>query len=151
MADDNNNYLIEDMLLSMETKEIRTMNDIKNIRNNAIDTIMNDFLCYPKNTENITKIKEDLDNYELIGIPNLYKDDMILFVNTHYFYDMYLEKAKIVRKLPNNELRLRICPGNMRQTNIYKTMALKYVFRKLTDEDRVKINLVETIYSMENR
>ena len=137
---------IEDVLMSIKSKEVRTMQDITNLRENAIDEIMDDFLCYPKNQENIKKIKEDLQDYEVIDISNLYHDDYIAYLNTYHFYNISLEMGKVIRILDDRQLRIRvISKGN---NSIYKTKQLNYIFRKLSDEDKVKINLVEAIYSM---
>ena len=138
---------IEEVLMSINPKEVRTMLQIKADRDAAVDDVMEDFMCYPKNTENIHKIKEDLEGYELIPRENLFKQDTILFLNSYYFYDIYLERAKVIRLEEGDNMHLRILTNN--NSNLYKTKPVKYAFRKLSDEDKVKINLVEAIYSME--
>ena len=137
---------IEQVLLSMNTKEVSTMAQIRAERDAAIHDVMDDFMCYPKNNENIKKIKRDLEGYEIVRRENLYKDDTILFMNSYYFYDIYLEKAKVIRLEDGINIRLKIFTNH--NSNLYKTKPVKYAFRKLTDEDKVKINLVEAIYSM---
>ena len=137
---------IEDVLMSIKSKEVRTMQDIINLRENAIDEIMNDFLCYPKNQENIKKLKKDLQDYEIIDISNLYRDDYIAYLNTYHFYNITLEMGKVIRILDDGQLRIRVISNGNK--SVYKTKQLDYIFRKLSDEDKVKINLVEAIYSM---
>ena len=137
---------IEDVLMSIKSKEVRTMQDIINLRENAIDEIMNDFLCYPKNQENIKKLKKDLQDYEIIDISNLYRDDYIAYLNTYHFYNITLEMGKVIRTLDDGQLRIRVISNGNK--SVYKTKQLDYIFRKLSDEDKVKINLVEAIYSM---
>ena len=137
---------IEDVLMSIKSKEVRTMQDIINLRENAIDEIMDDFLCYPKNQENIKKIKEDLQDYEVIDISNLYRDDYIAYLNTYHFYNITLEMGKVIKILDDGQLRIRVISNGNK--SVYKTKQLDYIFRKLSDEDKVKINLVEAIYSM---
>ena len=99
---------IEQVLLSMNTKEVRTMAQIRAERDAAIHDVMDDFMCYPKNNENIKKIKRDLEGYEIVRRENLYKDDTILFMNSYYFYDIYLEKAKVIRLEDGINIRLKI-------------------------------------------
>ena len=137
---------IEDVLMSIKSKEVRTMQDITNLRETAIDEIMDDFLCYPKNQENIKKLKKDLQDYEIIDISNLYHDDYIAYLNTYHFYNISLEMGKVIRILDDGQLRIRVISNG--NNSVYKTKQLNYIFRKLSDEDKVKINLVEAIYSM---
>ena len=137
---------IEDVLMSIKSKEVRTMQDITNLRETAIDEIMDDFLCYPKNQENIKKLKKDLQDYEIIDISNLYRDDYIAYLNTYHFYNISLEMGKVIRILDDGQLRIRVISNGNK--SVYKTKQLDYIFRKLSDEDKVKINLVEAIYSM---
>ena len=138
---------IEEVLMSINPKEVRTMSHIKQQREEAVDIVMEDFMCYPKNKENIHKIKKDLENYELVPRENLYKHDTILFLNSYHFYDIYLEQAKVIRLEDGDNMRLKIFTDN--NSNLYKTKPVKYAFRKLSDEDKVKINLIEAIYSMD--
>lgn len=138
---------IEKVLMSINPKEVRTMTQIKQQREGAVDNVMEDFMCYPKNKENIHKIKKDLESYELVPRENLYKHDTILFLNSYYFYDIYLEQAKVIRLEDGDNIRLKIFTDN--NSNLYKTKPVKYAFRKLSDEDKVKINLVEAIYSID--
>jgi len=138
---------IEQVLMSINPKEVRTMAQIKQQREEAVDDVMEDFMCYPKNKENINKIKKDLENYELVPRENLYKHDTILFLNSYHFYDIYLEQAKVIRLEDGENMRLKIFTE--KNSNLYKTKPVKYAFRKLSDEDKVKINLVEAIYSMD--
>ena len=56
MANPDYQDTIEQVLLSMNHKEVRTMEQIKNDREAAVDDVMEDFMCYPKNKENIHKI-----------------------------------------------------------------------------------------------
>ena len=137
---------IEDVLMSIKSKEVRTMQDITKLRETAIDEIMDDFLCYPKNQENIKKLKKDLQDYEVIDISNLYRDDYIAYLNTYHFYNISLEMGKVIRILDDGQLRIRVISNGNK--SVYKTKQLDYIFRKLSDEDKVKINLVEAIYSM---
>lgn len=146
MANSDYQDTIEQVLLSMNHKEVRTMEQIKNDREAAIDDVMADFMCYPKNKENIYKIKKELEGYEVVPRENLYKHDTILFLNSYHFYDIYLEKAKVIRLEDGDNMRLRIFTNH--NSTLYKTKPVKYAFRKLSDEDKVKINLVEAIYSM---
>ncbi len=92
------------------------------------------------------KNKKDLQDYEVIDISNLYHDDYIAYLNTYHFYNISLEMGKVIRILDDGQLRIRVISNGNK--SVYKTKQLDYIFRKLSDEDKVKINLVEAIYSM---
>ena len=141
------NKTIEQILLNIKQKEIRTMKSIVNERNLKIDEVVDDFMCYPKNQENIKQIKEKLEDYELITIDQLYKYDTILYIDMYYFYDFELSKIKVLRFEPNGKIHVKRMSSG--KNNVYKTIDIpSAIFRKLTEEDKVKINLVETIYNM---
>jgi hypothetical protein len=146
----NPNKTIENILLNLKHREIRTMEQIRQERNDKIDEVVSDFLCYPKNEENIKKIKEELEGYELVTLEDLYKDDTLMYLNLYYFYDIELSKIRIIAVKEDGKIRVRRWTDT--RQSAYKTMDIPpALFRKLTDEDIVKINLVETVYSMKNR
>ena len=138
---------IENILLNLKKREIRTMEQLNMERNSKIDEIMDDFMCYPKNQENIKKIKEELKDFEVVSIDTVYKDDILFYLDTYYFFDILLAKIKIIGIKDEGKIRIKRWTQN--KHGVYKTINTPAVmFRKLTEEDKVKINLVETVYSM---
>ena len=58
-----------------------------------------------------------------------------------------LSKIKVLRFEPNGKIHVKRMSSG--KNNVYKTIDIPpAIFRKLTEEDKVKINLVETIYNM---
>ena len=133
---------IENILLSIKKIEIRTYADIKKIREQAVDDIFEDFMCYPRNQVNIKKIKDELDGFELVNIENLLKNDTIKYCNKLIFYDIEMCECRVINHRPNNAFSVR-----MHGTDAWKELRDGPFFKKLTEEDKVKISLIEADYA----
>ena len=136
---------IEKILLSIQKKEIRTFNDIKIRREMAIDELFDDFMCYPRNQVNIVKIKEELEDYELVDMENIHKNDIIKVCDKRFFFDISIKKYCVSGIRPDNTMWLKVYGSQQRK--LFKEGPF---FKKLTEEDKVKISLIEAVYS-ENR
>lgn len=129
---------ISTILKNITTKEIRTMEEIQKRTKNAVDDIFSDFMCYKNNELNKKLAFLELEDYEVIDLYNIHKKDDIIYFKTKYFYNIQLVKGKAINVLSGDRLSVKTAG------KIFHVKC-KYYFRKLTEEDKIKISLVEAI------
>lgn len=129
---------ISTILKSITTKEIRTMEEIQKRTKNAVDDIFSDFMCYKNNELNKKLAFLELEDYEVIDLYNIHRKDDIIYFKTKYFYNIQLVKGKAINVLSGDRLSVKTAG------KIFHVKC-KYYFRKLTEEDKIKISLVEAI------
>ena len=129
---------ISDILKNISKKEIRTMTEVRNGVSNAIEDIFSDFMCYKNNEVNKKMAYVELDDYEVVDLYNIHKSDDIIYFKTKNFFNIQLVKGSAVNVLSGDRLSIKT------SGKIFHVRC-KYYFRKLTEEDKIKISLVEAI------
>ena len=129
---------ISDILKNISKKEIRTMQEVRTGVSNAIEDIFGDFMCYKNNEVNKKMAYVELEDYEVVDLYNIHRKDDIIYFKTKNFFNIQLVKGSAVNVLSEDRLSIRT------SGKIFHVKC-KYYFRKLTDEDKIKISLVEAI------
>ena len=133
---------IENIIKSISKTEIRTLTQIKDLNNEAVDDIFADFVNYPRNEENKLDSLEELKEYQLIHYSELYKGDKVAYFKTRDFWNIKLITGTVVGQNKKGEYSVKL-KGN-------KTVYVlpKYIFRKLTEEEKFKIQLIEAVFTL---
>ena len=133
---------IENIIKNISKTEIRTLTQIKDLNNEAVDDIFADFIGYPRNSENKFESLDELKEYQLIHYSDLYKGDKVAYFKTREFWNIKLITGTVVGQNKKGEYSVKL-KGN-------KTVYVlpKYIFRKLTDEEKFKIQLIEAVFTM---
>ena len=133
---------IENIIKNISKTEIRTLTQIKDLNNEAVDDIFSDFISYPRNSENKFESLDELKEYQLIQYSDLYKGDKVAYFKTRDFWNIKLITGTVVGQNKKGEYSVKL-KGN-------KTVYVlpKYIFRKLTDEEKFKIQLIEAVFTM---
>tara|TARA_B100000242_G_C43038922_1_gene484540 strand:- start:628 stop:1050 length:423 start_codon:yes stop_codon:yes gene_type:complete len=133
---------IENIIKNISKTEIRTLTQIKDLNNEAVDDIFSDFIGYPRNSENKFESLDELKEYQLIHYSDLYKGDKVAYFKTRDFWNIKLITGTVVGQNKKGEYSVKL-KGN-------KTVYVlpKYIFRKLTDEEKFKIQLIEAVFTM---
>ena len=129
---------ISNILKNISTKEIRTMDEVRKGVRDAVEDIFGDFMCYKNNEVNRKMALIELEDYELIDLHNIHKRDEIIYFKTRNFFNIQLVKGSAINVLSGDRLSVKT------SGKIYHVRC-KYYFRKLTQEDKIKISLVEAI------
>ena len=133
---------IENIIKNISKTEIRTLTQIKDLNSEAVDDIFADFINYPRNSENKFESLDELKEYQLIHYSDLYKGDKVAYFKTRDFWNIKLITGTVVGQNKKGEYSVKL-KGN-------KTVYVlpKYIFRKLTDEEKFKIQLIEAVFTM---
>ena len=133
---------IENIIKGISKTEIRTLTQIKDLNSEALDDIFADFINYPRNEENKLDSLEELKEYQLIHYSELYKGDKVAYFKTRDFWNIKLITGTVVgqNKKGNYSVKLK---GNK---IVY--VLPKYIFRKLTEEEKFKIQLIEAVFTL---
>ena len=129
---------ISNILKNISKKEIRTMTEVREKVREAVNDIFDEFMCYKNNEVNKKMALLELEDYEVIDLHNIHKKDDIIYFKTRYFYNIQLVKGSAINVLSGDRLSIK------KSGKIFHVRC-KYYFRKLTDEDKIKISLVEAI------
>lgn len=129
---------ISDILKNISKKEIRTMQEVRTGVGNAIEDIFGDFMCYKNNEVNKKMAYVELEDYEVVDLYNIHRKDDIIYFKTKNFFNIQLVKGSAINVLSGDRLSIKT------SGKIFHVKC-KYYFRKLTDEDKIKISLVEAI------
>ena len=97
---------ISTILKSITTKEIRKR-EIQKRTKNAVDDIFSDFMCYKNNELNKKSVFLELEDYEVIDLYNIHKNDDIIYFKTKYFYNIQLVKGKAINVLSGDRLSVK--------------------------------------------
>ena len=87
---------IENIIKSISKTEIRTLTQIKDLNNEAVDDIFADFVNYPRNEENKLDSLDELKEYQLIQYSDLYKVDKVAYFKTRDFWNIKLITGTVV-------------------------------------------------------
>ncbi len=80
----------------------------------------------------------ELEDYEVVDLYNIHRKDDIIYFKTKNFFNIQLVKGSAINVLSGDRLSIKT------SGKIFHVKC-KYYFRKLTDEDKIKISLVEAI------
>lgn len=136
---------IENILASIEHKDlddIKTFDEIKYIRNKVLNDVFDDFMDYKLNPNNREEHRATLDEEECMYVTpdELEKNDIVYFVDMYVFYNIKLVRGRFV-SIKSKEPLMNI---EVEEDGVYKALPLDtVVFKKLSDEDKAKISLVE--------
>ena len=133
---------IENIIKGISKTEIRTLTQIKDLNNEAVDDIFVDFIIYPRNEENKLDSLEELKEYQLIHYSDLYKGDKVAYFKTRDFWNIKLITGTVVGQNKKGEYSVKL------KGNKIVYVLPKYIFRKLTDEEKFKIQLIEAVFTM---
>ena len=131
---------IENIVNNIHHKEIISFDEITKIRNVVIDRSYEEFMIYEDNAQNLYEAKTELEEYEFVSDPNeLQPGDEIKMPDFKHFFNMKLLDLGFTRVNSDGTIHIR-------QGTAYKDIPCEYVFRKLTEEDKIKISLVQATY-----
>tara|TARA_Y100000389_G_C17432538_1_gene503583 strand:+ start:498 stop:920 length:423 start_codon:yes stop_codon:yes gene_type:complete len=133
---------ITDIIKNISKTEIRTLTQIQELNSEALHDIFKEFEGYPRNSENKMDILEELKEYQLIPYSNLYKGDHVAYCKTKQFWNIKLEKGKVVGQNKHGYYSVRMSPEKV----VY--VLPEYIFRKLSEEEKFKIKLIETVFTL---
>lgn len=133
---------IENIIKSISKTEIRTLTQIKDLNNEAVDDIFADFVNYPRNDENKLDSLEELKEYQLIHYSELYKGDKVAYFKTRDFWNIKLLTGTVVGQNKKGEYSVKL------KGNKIVYVLPKYIFRKLTEEEKFKIQLIEAVFTL---
>ena len=125
---------VAEILKSIKPKEVRTNKQIKEKNAEVLEELYGNFMSYKHNVVNRQMATMDLEDYELVPLECISKGDSIIYFKTKFFYNLKHMKGSAINILKGDRLSLRV-----RGTIVH--IKCKYYFRKLTDEDKVKISL----------
>ena len=131
---------IATILKNIKRREVRTFSDIIRIREEKLESICEEFSWYPLNEGKFDKLKSELDDYEYIEKKDIQRYDTIKFINMSIFYDLEFKEAQSISFTKEGNV-------NMKKGDYRFISRSNYNFRKLTNEDKVKISLIEAIYN----
>ena len=136
---------IEQILASIEQKDlskIKSFEEIEYIRKNALYDALSDFIDYEKNQNKYREFIEILDKEECEYILpiDLKKDDIIYYLDYYIFYDIKLVKARVT-SINTIQHQINICIDDTYKKIKYDSV----IFKKLSDEDKAKISLIEIL------
>jgi len=133
---------IENIIKGISKTEIRTLTQIKDLNSEAIDDIFADFINYPRNEENKLDSLEELKEYQLIHYSELYKGDKVAYFKTRDFWNIKLITGTVVGQNKKGEYSVKL------KGNKIVYVLPKYIFRKLTEEEKFKIQLIEAVFTL---
>ena len=133
---------IENIIKGISKTEIRTLTQIKDLNSEAVDDIFADFINYPRNEENKLDSLEELKEYQLIHYSDLYKGDKVAYFKTRDFWNIKLITGTVVGQNKKGEYSVKL------KGNKIVYVLPKYIFRKLTEEEKFKIQLIEAVFTM---
>ena len=133
---------IEKILQDIKNTHIPSIDEINNENKNLLDELYTDYLVYAQNHDNKKQALSNLKNYHSINFSKIKLGDYIKYISKKYFYDIELKSGGFVIK--NNKQSLLI-KNNL---GVFSVKSDTNFFRKLTNEELVKIKLIETINTM---
>ena len=133
---------IENIIKGISKTEIRTLTQIKDLNSEAVNDIFADFVNYPRNEENKLDSLEELKEYQLIHYSELYKGDKVAYFKTRDFWNIKLITGTVVGQNKKGEYSVKL------KGNKIVYVLPKYIFRKLTEEEKFKIQLIEAVFTM---
>lgn len=132
---------IEKILSKIEHKDIRTFNEIEENLEIGVNKAYQKFMVFEKNHQNklnsLAKLKEN--KYEYVTQKKAVPGDYVRFLDKTYFFDLTLHKGGFIVKKKDHLTQIKC--GFRR----LKWVSNKEFFRKLSNQDMVKITLIETI------
>tara|TARA_Y100001970_G_C13937806_1_gene701577 strand:- start:91 stop:513 length:423 start_codon:yes stop_codon:yes gene_type:complete len=133
---------IENIIKNISKTELRTLTQINDLNNEAVDDMFADFINYPRNEENKFESLDELKEYQLIHYSDLYKGDKVAYFKTRDFWNIKLIKGTVVGQNKKGEYSVKL------KGNKIVYVLPKYIFRKLTEEEKFKIQLIEAVFTM---
>lgn len=133
---------IENIIKNISKTEIRTLTQIKDLNSEAVDDIFADFINYPRNSENKFESLDELKEYQLIHYSDLYKGDKVAYFKTRDFWNIKLVKGTVVGQNKKGEYSVKLKGDKI----VY--VLPRYIFRKLTEEEKFKIQLIEAVFTL---
>lgn len=133
---------IENIIKNISKTEIKTLAQIKELNKEAVDDIFDDFIDYPRNNDSKEEALEKLVDYQLIKYSDLYKGDNVAYFNKKEFWNIKLMTGTVVGMNKNGHYSVKI--------SYNKTVYVlpEYIFRKLTDDEKFKLQLIEAVYTL---
>lgn len=130
---------VQNILRNLSKKEIRTNNQIKQSNILLINEIFDDFMCYDKNIQNREDAYKIIEGYEVISKKDILKGDKILYFKTKHFFNI----KPVVGICSNIKENGKLC---IKVGSKYYDSDAKYYFKKLTEDDKLKISLIEAVF-----
>ena len=133
--------LVKLILKNRNENKLKTKEEMREEIKYKVVDIYGEFIDFEPNKENVYETLEKLEQYRYCeDISDLKKGDYIRFLNIKHFYDIKLNKGGFIENI-NGKL-INIVSGN----KFYK---IKFdnntIFVKLTDEDLLKLELLEIL------
>ena len=133
---------IENIIKNISKTEIKTLAQIKELNKEAVDDIFDDFIDYPRNNDNKEEAIEKLADYQLIKYSDLYKGDNVAYFNKKEFWNIKLMTGTVVGMNKNGHYSVKIAYNK----TVY--VLPEYIFRKLSDEEKFKLQLIEAVFTL---
>jgi len=133
---------IENIIKNISKTEIKTIAQIKDLCKEAVDDVFEDFINYTRNSDNKNEALEQLADYQLIKYSDLYKGDNIAYFNKKEFWNIKLITGRVTGMNKHGHYSVKI--GYNRTVYVLP----EYIFRKLTDEEKFKLQLIEAVFTL---
>lgn len=131
---------IDEILESIQPNEVRTFEEIESNLQIGLDRSYENYLCFEKNLKNKILMREKLKNYEYIEKHQVKPSDYVKFVDKRFFFDMVLSNGLVLKVNDEN-----ILIKTYSKFKPLRSITNKHLFRKLTNNELLKITLIETI------
>ena len=128
--------------ISENKKEIWTLTQIKTLTSEVVNDIFDEFINYPRNPDNKMEAFEILKDFQLIQYSDLFKGDTVAYFKTNEFWNIKLVIGKVVGQNKKGFYSVKLKGSKI----VY--VLPKYIFRKLTDEEKFKIQLIEAVFTL---
>lgn len=129
---------IETILQTIKRKPIPSLKEVNERRENKIYQFYEYYFDIPKNIENYKNALDILQDYQYVTPADIELKDYVRYINDFYFYDVEVTKGGFVVKQCDDYITLK------NNNNFYKVNS-KILFRKITEEDKAKMKLMEII------
>ena len=133
--------LVKLILKNRNENKLKSKEELQEEIKYKVVDIYGEFIDFEPNKENVYETLEKLEKYRYCeNVSELKKGDYIRFLNTKHFYDIKLNKGGFIENINGN--LINIVSGN-------KFYRIKFdnntIFIKLTDEDLLKLELLEIL------
>lgn len=120
--------------------------ELEDQRNTALDKIFERYMHYEKNIQNKEEAIEELENYQYLYIDDIQPGDFVKYFNTKIFYNMKLCLGGTVINKNYENKGLVLIKSPVKKYSVVKS---KMFFKKLKQDDLVKMRLMDMVNNIE--
>lgn len=131
-------FEIETILQTIRRRPIPSLKEVNKKRELKIYEFYEYYFDIPKNIENYKEALVTLEDYQYVTLDDIALNDYIKFIDNYYFYDVEVSAGGVVINKYDDHITLRN-KGNCTKVDS------KILFRRLSEEDKAKMKLMEII------